>query len=64
VDQTSTRRDLEEFSHFIIRNNTLATITTPQHPVLGCWADDPRPMPDAMPNELLNREMLGWADFG
>jgi len=59
-----TLRYLEEFSHFIIRNKTLATITTPQHPVLGCWADDPRPMPVALPNELLYREMLGWADFG
>lgn len=55
---------LEEFSHFIIRNKVLVTITTQKHPVLGCWADDPRPMPDALPNELLYREMLGWAEFG
>ncbi|MGV0037110.1 hypothetical protein [Mycobacterium colombiense] len=55
---------LEEFSHFIIRNKVLATITTQKHPVLGCWADDSRPMPDALPNELLYREMLGWAGFG
>jgi hypothetical protein len=59
-----TLRYLEEFSHFIIRNKTLMTITTSQHPVLGCLADEPRPMPDALPNELLYREMLGWADFG
>lgn len=59
-----TLRYLEEFSHFIIRNKTLATVTTQKHPVLGCWADDPRPMPGALPNELLYREMLGWADFG
>lgn len=59
-----TVRYLEEFSRFIIRNKTLDTITTPRHPVLGCWADDPRSMPDAEPNELLYREMLGWADFG
>jgi hypothetical protein len=59
-----TLRYLEEFSHFIIRNKTLATITTSQHPVLGCLADEPRPMPDALASELLYREMLGWADFG
>lgn len=59
-----TLRYLEDFSHFIIRNKPLATITTTKHPVLGCWADDPRPMPDAEPNELLYREMLGWTDFG
>jgi hypothetical protein len=59
-----TLRYVEDFSHFIIRNKPLAAITTPKHPVLGCWADDPRPMPDALPNELLYREMLGWADFG
>jgi hypothetical protein len=59
-----TLRYVEDFSHFIIRNKPLATITTPRHPVLGCWADDSRPMPDAMPNELLYREMLGWAEFG
>ena len=57
-------RYVEEFSRFLIRNKTLATITTVQHPVLGCWADDPRPMPDATGNEVLYREMLGWADFG
>ncbi|AFC54469.1 MULTISPECIES: hypothetical protein [Mycobacterium] len=55
---------LEEFSHFIIRNKVLLTITTQKRPVLGCWADDPRPMPDALLNELLYREMLGWAEFG
>lgn len=59
-----TVRYLDDFSHFIIRNKPLATITTTKHPVLGCWADDPRPMPDVLPNELLYREMLGWADFG
>jgi hypothetical protein len=59
-----TLRYVEDFSRFIIRNKPLAAITTPKHPVLGCWADDPRPMPDAVPNELLYREMLGWADFG
>ncbi|MDV6979105.1 hypothetical protein [Mycobacterium intracellulare] len=59
-----TLRYVEDCSHFIIRNKPLATITTPRHPVLGCWADDPRPMPDAMPNELVYREMLGWAEFG
>ncbi len=59
-----TLRFLEEFSHFIIRNKTVASITTAQHPVLGCWADDPRPMPAALPEEVLYREMLGWADFG
>jgi hypothetical protein len=59
-----TLRYVEDFSHFIIRNKPLATITTPRHPVMGCWADDSRPMPDAMPNELLYREMLGWAEFG
>lgn len=58
-----TLRYLEDFSHFIIRNKPLATTTT-KHPVLGCWADDPRPMPSALPNELLYREMLGWSDFG
>jgi hypothetical protein len=30
----------------------------------GCLADEARPMPDALPNEFLYREMLGWADFG
>ncbi|GBF14923.1 hypothetical protein Br6_02299 [Rhodococcus sp. Br-6] len=59
-----TLRYVEEFSRFLIRNKTLATITTAQHPVLGCWADDPRPMPDPTGNEVLYREMLGWADFG
>lgn len=32
---------LPEFSRFLIRNKTLATNTTSQHPVLSCWADDP-----------------------
>jgi hypothetical protein len=58
-----TLRYLDEFSHFIIRNKTVAS-TGAQHPVLGCWADDPRPMPDALPEEHLYREMLGWAEFG
>lgn len=58
-----TLRYLEEFSRFIIRSRPIPTTTTPQHPVLGCLADDPRPIP-AVPNELLYREMLGWADFG
>lgn len=55
---------LEEFSHFIIRNKLLATITTQKHPVLGCWAVDPRLMPGPLPSELIYREMLGWAEFG
>lgn len=55
---------VDEFSRFILRNKPLATLTAPRHPVLGCWADDPRPMPVAVPNELLYREMLGWANFG
>ncbi|ETA93369.1 hypothetical protein [Mycobacterium avium] len=55
---------LEEFSRFIIRSKPLASVTTQKHPVLGCWADDPRPLPGPVPNELLYREMLGWADFG
>jgi len=59
-----TLRYVENFSQFIIRTKPLATITTPQHPVLGCWADDPQPMPGAMANELLYQEMLGWAYFG
>ncbi|OBK88060.1 hypothetical protein A5649_16310 [Mycolicibacter heraklionensis] len=59
-----TLRYLEEFSHFIIRNKVLATITTPKHPLLGCWADEPLPMPGALPNERLYRDMLGWNEFG
>lgn len=55
---------LEEFSRFIIRSKPVATVTTQKHPVLSCWAGDPRPMPGPVPNELLYREMLGWADFG
>ena len=59
-----TIRYLDEFSRFIIRNRPLATITTPRHPILGCWADDPQPMPEALDNELLYRELLGWGEFG
>lgn len=59
-----TLRYLEEFSRFLIRNKPVDTITTVQHPVLGCLADEPRPMPDPTENEVLHREMLGWADFG
>ena len=54
---------LETFSQFIVRNK-VAAHGGAHHPVLGCWADDPRPMPDAGPKELLYREMLGWADVG
>lgn len=59
-----TLRYVEEFSRFLVRNKTRTTVTTAQHRVLGCWADDPRPMPDAFGNEILYREMLGWAEFG
>ena len=59
-----TLRYLEEFSHFIIRNKTLATITRPQHPVLGCWGKSPPNARRIAQDELLYREMLGWADFG
>lgn len=59
-----TLRYVDSFSHFILRNKPLATITTTKHPVLGCWADDPRPMPTSEPNEVLYREMLGWTEFG
>lgn len=58
-----TLRYLDEFSRFIIRNKVLAAITTPKHPVLGCWVNEPA-MPDALPNERLYGEMLGWAEFG
>lgn len=59
-----TLRYLDAFSRFIIRSKPLATIGTPRHPVLGCWAGEHLPMPDALDNELLYRELLGWADFG
>lgn len=61
---SETLRFLDEFSRFIVRNRTVATIKTVQHPVLGCWTGDPRPIPEALPGEVLYREMLGWADFG
>ena len=47
-----TLRYLDEFSRFIIRSRPLATISTARHPVLGCWADDPQPMPDALDNDF------------
>lgn len=61
---SETLKYIEAFSHFLIRSTPLSSITTPLHPVIGCWASDPQPMPEPYPEEDLYREMLGWADFG
>ena len=54
---------VELFSRFLVRTKP-AVRTETQHPVLGCWADDPRPKPAELPEEALYRELLGWSDFG
>lgn len=58
-----TLRYVETFSEFIVRNKPLDACAS-THPVLGCWADDPRAMPAGDENEQLYRQMFGWADFG
>lgn len=59
---SATMRYLDAFSHFLIRNQP--QVTDHLHPVVGCWADEPRSMPAPEPNEMLYRRLLGWSELG
>lgn len=56
---SATLEYLEEFSRFLIRNRP--SDTTHSHPVVGCWADESRPMPGPEAVEVLYRDLLGYA---
>lgn len=54
---------LDEFSRLLLRTKVLHP-TEATHEVLGCLADEPRPIPAASSHEQLLRDMFGWSDFG